>query len=121
MDARDRLLNLHSHESYCGSRTITCQKCKRQIPIKDIQVHAKVHEVQRQNQQLPSLCCNHNCIRPRANNKLKLCQYCFGPFWVTDDDPKNVKLIQRVARKLHSQLTVRICLRSLCVCFYMDY
>ncbi|KAI9494269.1 hypothetical protein BDB00DRAFT_318824 [Zychaea mexicana] len=105
-DPRDRLLNLHSHESYCGSRTITCQKCTRQIPIKDIQVHAKVHEVQKQNQRLPPLCSNQNCIRPRANNRLGLCQYCFGPFWVTDDDPKNVKLIQRVARKLHSQLTV---------------
>ncbi|KAI9243665.1 ubiquitin fusion degradation protein UFD1-domain-containing protein [Phascolomyces articulosus] len=105
-DSRDRLLNLHSHESYCGSRTITCQKCNRQIPIKDIQVHAKVHEVQKQNQRLPPLCSNQNCIRPRANNRLRLCQYCFGPFWVTTDDPKNVKLIQRVARKLHSQLTV---------------
>ncbi|KAI8143773.1 ubiquitin fusion degradation protein UFD1-domain-containing protein [Fennellomyces sp. T-0311] len=105
-DPRDRLLHLHSHESYCGSRTITCQKCQRQIPIKDIQVHAKVHEVQKQNQRLPPLCSNQNCIRPRANNRLRLCQYCFGPFWVTDADPKNVKLIQRVARKLHSQLTV---------------
>ncbi|KAI9323475.1 ubiquitin fusion degradation protein UFD1-domain-containing protein [Dichotomocladium elegans] len=106
LEPRDRLLNLHSHESYCGSRTITCQKCKKQIPIKDIQVHAKVHEVQRQNQRLPPLCSNRNCIRPRVNNRLRLCQYCFGPFWVTDDDPKNVKLLQRVARKLHSQLTV---------------
>ncbi|KAG0169613.1 hypothetical protein DFQ28_010246 [Apophysomyces sp. BC1034] len=105
-DPRDRLLGLHGHESYCGSRTITCQKCTRQIPIKEIQVHAKIHEIARQNQKLPPLCSNQNCIRARAKNRLGLCQYCFGPFWVTEDDPTNIKLIQRIARKLHAQLTV---------------
>lgn len=104
-DARDRLLGLHEHESYCGSRTIACQKCNKSIPIKEIPIHAKIHEVARQNQKLPPLCSNQQCIRPKANNKLNLCQYCFGPFWVTEDDPKNIKLIQRVARKLHTQLT----------------
>ncbi|CAO3637227.1 unnamed protein product [Mucor hiemalis] len=107
LDARDRLLGLHSHESYCGSRTIVCQKCNKPITIKEIQVHAKIHEVKRQQQTLPPMCCNRNCIRPRANkNRLSFCQYCFGPFWITEDDPKNVKLIQRVVRKSHSQLTV---------------
>lgn len=107
MDARDRLLELHSHESYCGSRTITCQKCNKPIPIKDIQVHAKIHEVKRQQQTLPPTCNNRNCIRPRVNkNRLAFCQYCFGPFWITEDDPKNAKLIQRVARRIHAQLTV---------------
>ncbi|EPB87006.1 hypothetical protein HMPREF1544_06224 [Mucor circinelloides 1006PhL] len=106
LDPRDRLLGLHSHESYCGSRTITCQKCNKPIPIKDITVHAKIHDVKRQQQVLPPVCCNRNCIRPRQKNRLMLCQYCFGPFWITEDDPKNAKLIQRVARKLHSQLTV---------------
>ncbi|KAL0083963.1 hypothetical protein F4703DRAFT_1606168 [Phycomyces blakesleeanus] len=103
-DTRDRLLGLSAHESYCGSRTITCQKCKRQIPIKEIQVHAKIHEVARQQQAIPPLCSNQNCVRPRANNKLGLCQFCFGPFWATEDDPNNIKLVQRIARKLHSQL-----------------
>lgn len=107
LDARDRLLELHSHESYCGSRTITCQKCNKPIPIKDIQVHAKIHEVKRQQQTLPPTCNNRNCIRPRVNkNRLAFCQYCFGPFWITEDDPKNAKLIQRVARRIHAQLTV---------------
>ncbi|RCH97761.1 hypothetical protein CU098_001330, partial [Rhizopus stolonifer] len=108
LDPRDRLLGLHSHESYCGSRTIVCQKCNKPIPIKDVQVHAKIHEIKRQQQTLPPFCANRNCIRPRATNKNRLgfCQYCFGPFWITEDDPKNTKLIQRIARKLHSQLTV---------------
>ncbi|CAO3646328.1 unnamed protein product [Cunninghamella echinulata] len=104
-DARDKLIGLHEHESYCGSRTITCQKCQKSIPIKEIPVHAKIHEVARQNQKLPPLCNNQQCIRPKSNNKLGLCQYCFGPFWVTEDDPKHIKLIQRVARKIHTQLT----------------
>ncbi|KAI8647502.1 ubiquitin fusion degradation protein UFD1-domain-containing protein [Parasitella parasitica] len=106
LDPRDRLLGLHSHESYCGSRTITCQKCNKPVSIKDITVHAKIHDVKRQQQILPPTCCNRNCIRPKQKNRLALCQYCFGPFWITEDDPKNVKLIQRVARKIHSQLTV---------------
>jgi hypothetical protein len=105
-DARDRLLGLHGHESYCGSRTITCQKCQKSITIKDVPVHAKIHQVTRQNQKLPPLCSNQQCTRSRANNRLGLCQYCFGPFWVTEDDPKNVKLVQRVARKLHGQMTM---------------
>ncbi|KAG1469755.1 hypothetical protein G6F56_003074 [Rhizopus delemar] len=104
LDARDRLLGLRSHESYCGSRTITCQKCNKPIPIKDIQVHAKIHDIKRQQQILPPSCANLNCIRPRVKNRLSLCQYCFGPFWSTEDDPKNAKLVQRVARKIHSQL-----------------
>jgi hypothetical protein len=105
LDPRDRLLGLRSHESYCGSRTITCQKCSKPIPIKDIQVHAKVHEIKRQQQTLPPACSNMNCTRPRAKNRLSLCQYCFGPFWMSEDDPKNTKLVQKVARKLHAQLT----------------
>ncbi|KAI8067783.1 ubiquitin fusion degradation protein UFD1-domain-containing protein [Gongronella butleri] len=104
-DARDRILGLCEHESYCGSRTIQCQKCQKSIPIKDVPVHAKIHEVHRQQQRLPPICGNSQCTRPRANNRLGLCQYCFGPFWVTEDDPQNVKLIQRVARRLHTQLT----------------
>ncbi|KAG2214422.1 hypothetical protein INT47_000978 [Mucor saturninus] len=124
LDSRDRLLGLHSHESYCGSRTIICQKCNKPIPIKDIQVHAKIHEVKRQQQTLPAMCCNQNCIRPRTKNRLSFCQYCFGPFWITEDDPKNAKLIQRVARRLHSQLTLGCgnewCRNKYCASFTKD-
>ncbi|KAI9363587.1 hypothetical protein BD770DRAFT_195032 [Pilaira anomala] len=106
LDPRDRLLGLHAHESYCGSRTITCQKFKRQ------------------QQTLPPACCNRNCIRPRTKNRLSFCQYCFGPFWITEDDPKNAKLIQRVARKLHSQLTTGCgnawCRNKICASFTND-
>jgi hypothetical protein len=119
--AHDKLLGLHGHESYCGSRTIECQKCHKQIPIKDIQVHAKVHQIERKARTLPPQCSNVNCVRPAASNSLKLCQNCFGPFWVSTNDPGNIKLIQRVARKYHSQLTSG-CGRMSCknkVCLYM--
>ncbi|KAJ2962192.1 hypothetical protein NQZ79_g2688 [Umbelopsis isabellina] len=103
--AQDILLGLYGHESYCGSRTIECQKCHKQIPIKDIQVHSKVHQIERQGRTLPPICSNVNCTRPASSNILKLCQNCFGPFWISTNDPGNVKLMQRVARKYHLQLT----------------
>ncbi|KAG0348758.1 hypothetical protein BG004_004225 [Podila humilis] len=103
-NARDRIRGLHSHESYCGDRTIQCQKCTLMVSLKDIQVHAKNHEYQRQNQSTPKLCTNENCVRPRSTNVLGLCQLCFGPYWVPTEDHKHQKLVQRLARKYHSQL-----------------
>ncbi|KAG0096111.1 hypothetical protein BGZ93_004985 [Podila epicladia] len=102
--ARDRIRGLHAHESYCGDRTIQCQKCTQMVSLKDVQVHAKNHEYQRQNQATPKLCTNQNCVRARSTNVLGLCQLCFGPYWVPTEDPKYQKLVQRLARKYHSQL-----------------
>ncbi|KAG0043822.1 hypothetical protein BGZ83_010999 [Gryganskiella cystojenkinii] len=101
---RDRIRGLSSHESYCGDRTIQCQKCSQKVSLKDVQVHAQNHEFQRQNQSTPHICSNQNCVRPRGTNVLGLCQLCFGPYWVPTEDPKNQKLIQRLARKYHAQL-----------------
>ncbi|KAF9914186.1 hypothetical protein BX616_008790 [Lobosporangium transversale] len=118
-NARDMIRGLHSHESYCGDRTIQCQKCSAMVSLKDVQVHAQNHEFQRQNQPAPQLCSNQNCLRIKSsgggnagagtasggsNNILGLCQLCFGPFWIPTEDPKNQKLVQRLARKYHSQL-----------------
>ncbi|KAI9240252.1 MAG: ubiquitin fusion degradation protein UFD1-domain-containing protein [Podila humilis] len=103
-NARDRIRGLHAHESYCGDRTIQCQKCTQMVSLKDVQVHAKNHEYQRQNQSTPKLCTNQNCVRNRSTNILGLCQLCFGPYWVPTEDPKHQKLAQRLARKYHSQL-----------------
>ncbi|KAG0361550.1 hypothetical protein BG005_007969 [Podila minutissima] len=103
-NARDRIRGLHAHESYCGDRTIQCQKCTQMVSLKDVQVHAKNHEYQRQNQATPKLCTNQNCVRARSTNVLGLCQLCFGPYWVPTEDPKHQKLVQRLARKYHSQL-----------------
>ncbi|KAG0302111.1 hypothetical protein BGZ97_002490 [Linnemannia gamsii] len=105
-NARDRMRGLHSHESYCGDRTIQCQKCSQMVSLKDVQVHAQNHEYQRQNQVTPQLCSNQNCVRSKGatSNVLGLCQLCFGPYWIPTEDPKNQKLVQRLARKYHSQL-----------------
>ncbi|KAF9308306.1 hypothetical protein BGZ91_007863 [Linnemannia elongata] len=105
-NARDRMRGLHSHESYCGDRTIQCQKCSQMVSLKDVQVHAQNHEYQRQNQATPQLCSNQNCVRSKGatSNVLGLCQLCFGPYWIPTEDPKNQKLVQRLARKYHAQL-----------------
>ncbi|KAF9432413.1 hypothetical protein BGZ76_010838 [Entomortierella beljakovae] len=103
-NARDMIRGLLSHESYCGDRTIQCQKCTQMVSLKDVQVHAQNHEYQRQNQATPQICSNQNCVRSKSTNVLGLCQLCFGPFWISTDDPKNQKLVQRLAKKYHSQL-----------------
>ncbi|KAK9764797.1 hypothetical protein K7432_007414 [Basidiobolus ranarum] len=115
--ANDRLLGLTEHESYCGDRTISCAKCGASVSLKNVQVHGKLHAYMKQNQKLPFiLCSNENCVRPRAgsenenrsgvgSNLLKLCQSCFGPFWTPSEDSGNKKLMERIVRKYHSQLT----------------
>ncbi|KAG0207996.1 hypothetical protein BGX28_000940 [Mortierella sp. GBA30] len=103
-NARDLIRGLSSHESYCGDRTIQCQKCSQMVSLKDVQVHAQHHEYQRQSQATPLMCSNQNCVRNRSTNVLGLCQLCFGPYWMPTEDPKNQKLVQRLARRYHSQL-----------------
>lgn len=102
----DRLAGITLHESYCGSRTIDCQQCGKAIQIKQVQIHAKVHEMQRTTRVLPPLCANVNCTRQSApGNSLGLCSSCYGPLWSPTDDPDGSKRIQRVARIYLKQLT----------------
>ncbi|KAJ1974715.1 hypothetical protein H4R34_004615 [Dimargaris verticillata] len=106
----DRLQGLRTHEAYCGGRTIECVKCQLPVRIKDMAMHARMHDFQRQNQPLPfRLCRNANCVRPRAEgasqNCLNLCASCFGPFWIPNLDPGHKKLLQRMAHTYHRQLT----------------
>ncbi|KAI8086498.1 ubiquitin fusion degradation protein UFD1-domain-containing protein [Halteromyces radiatus] len=100
-------------QTTCSERLILCRYCHNLVVQGPLATDARDrllglhgHEIHRQNQKLPPLCCNQQCTRPRSKNRLGFCQYCFGPFWVTEDDPNNVKLVQRVARKLHGQLTM---------------
>ncbi|RUP45744.1 ubiquitin fusion degradation protein UFD1-domain-containing protein [Jimgerdemannia flammicorona] len=107
-NAHDILAGLHAHESYCGSRTIVCHKCGQPIPIKDVAMHARVHDAERQRRTTPPLCSNMVCVRQAAaapHNVLRLCQTCFGPFWVPGEDQGHMKLLQTVARRIHLQLT----------------
>lgn len=100
------LEGLASHESYCGGRTIKCVKCGKAVILKNIAAHGKMHEVEKQNQKLPPLCRNANCTRIAADNSLRLCTVCFGPFWSPTADPTKKMLYTRVARKYHQQLTI---------------
>ncbi|KAJ3237433.1 hypothetical protein HDU78_004090 [Chytriomyces hyalinus] len=100
-------LGLSEHESVCGSRTIECIKCKANVQLKDVQVHAKFHEVQKQNQKLPPLCPNSQCSNaPNAQypNMLSLCQPCFSPYWFPSD-PQNTKVATKLLGAYHQQLT----------------
>ncbi|KAF0448085.1 UFD1-domain-containing protein [Gigaspora margarita] len=101
----DLLEGLTAHESYCGGRTTTCVKCHQPVVLKNIATHNMMHEIEKQNRKLPPLCRNKNCVRIAADNVLKLCATCFGPFWSPTADPEKKMLYTRVARKYHSQLT----------------
>ncbi|KAF9941662.1 hypothetical protein BGZ65_002272 [Modicella reniformis] len=108
-------LALHRRTT-CQDRFIICRYChtlvqqgglaSNMVSLKDVQVHAQNHEYQRQNQPIPPLCSNQNCVRFKSTsgNVLGLCSLCFGPFWISTEDPKHQKLLQRLARKYHSQL-----------------
>ncbi|KAJ3029544.1 UNVERIFIED_CONTAM: hypothetical protein HDU68_011844 [Siphonaria sp. JEL0065] len=101
-------LGLCEHESVCGSRTIECIKCKANVQLKDVKMHAQFHEVQKQNQKAPLLCPNTQCSnRPNAQfpNPLGLCQPCFSPFWSPRHDPGNQKLTTKLLSAYHTQLT----------------
>jgi hypothetical protein len=68
---KDRLLDLDlcEHESTCGSRTITCQKCSAHVQLKDVAVHAKVpcpSSSPLLSQALPSLGPCRFCLDPRT-------------------------------------------------------
>ncbi|KAI8903329.1 ubiquitin fusion degradation protein UFD1-domain-containing protein [Gorgonomyces haynaldii] len=83
-------LGLTEHESECGSRTIVCQKCSKNITIKQVQQHMEYHEFQKQQQQIFKLCSN---------------QTCYAPFWSPRHDPQHQQLIQKIALQYHTQFT----------------
>ncbi|KAJ2907816.1 hypothetical protein GGI21_003509 [Coemansia aciculifera] len=105
-DATDIMDGLNAHEAYCGNRTIECIKCKANVRIRQVLVHMRMHQVREQvarENMLP--CANKECSRERAQNPLGLCTSCFGPLYTGQHDPDNHKLLKRLARTLHTQLT----------------
>ncbi|KAJ2825218.1 hypothetical protein FBU31_003779 [Coemansia sp. 'formosensis'] len=65
-------------------------------------MHQMKEQVARENM-VP--CANKECSKERATNPLGLCTSCFGPFYTGQHDPDNHKLLKRLARTLHTQLT----------------
>jgi hypothetical protein len=122
--SRDLLLTgppISQHESECGSRTIKCQKCKRNVTIKDVALHMKMHNYEKQYRPLPMILCrNRLCSEPvDRKNEVQLCTHCFGPFWNPQVDPQNQKLIQRMVTRYFTQLStgcggVDYCLNMYC-------
>ncbi|KAJ1947221.1 hypothetical protein GGF37_000609 [Kickxella alabastrina] len=105
--AQDRLEGLRTHEAYCGSRSIVCAQCKAYVAIRQVSVHMRLHEArERERRANMKPCTNKECTRERnPGNDLGLCAACFGPFYTGQYDPTREKLLRRLARSLHTQLT----------------
>ncbi|KAJ2797908.1 hypothetical protein H4R20_005015 [Coemansia guatemalensis] len=100
------MLGQRAHEFECGSRSITCVKCKTYVRIRQVQVHMRVHEMKEAEARANMVpCVNRECRRERGDNLLGLCSICFGPLYSGQYDPGNQKLLKRLARNLHMQLT----------------
>ncbi|KAJ2083767.1 hypothetical protein H4R24_000538 [Coemansia sp. RSA 988] len=100
------MLGQRAHEYECGSRSITCVKCKTYVRIRQVQVHMRVHEMKDAEARANMVpCTNKECRRERGDNLLGLCSICFGPLYSGQYDPGNHKLLKRLARNLHMQLT----------------
>ncbi|KAJ2724457.1 3-phosphoinositide dependent protein kinase-1 [Coemansia sp. Benny D115] len=117
--ARDRMEGLRAHEAYCGSRSIKCAKCQAYVAIRQVPVHMRLHqERDRERRANMQRCANKECLRERSTavgeaNPLGLCKACFGQLYAGGYDPGNVKLLKRLTRVLHSQMT-QGCGRSKC-------
>ncbi|KAJ1789178.1 hypothetical protein LPJ62_002543 [Coemansia sp. RSA 2167] len=96
----------HEHEWSCGSRSISCVKCKAYVPIRQVKTHMQLHEMKEQRARANIVpCVNRECARERGDNPLGLCAICFGPLYSGQHDPDNQRLLKRLARTMHSQLT----------------
>ncbi|KAG7928290.1 hypothetical protein KL925_001590 [Ogataea polymorpha] len=102
----DALLSgMSQHELECGSKTTECPRCKRNVRLRDLESHMKLHELNRVSKPKPVICSNVNCIREAAtSNELKLCDFCFGPLYSPVNDPTGQKLRSRVERRYILQL-----------------
>ncbi|KAJ2715117.1 hypothetical protein H4R19_001382 [Coemansia spiralis] len=101
------LLGQHEHEWDCGGRSIQCAKCKTYVSIRKVQLHMRVHAMKEETARANRVpCANRECSRERSDNPLGLCAICFGPLYTGQYDPGHHKLLKRLARNLHTQMTV---------------
>ena len=106
---------LTEHESECGSRTITCSKCTKQIQLKDVGAHHQMHDRQRQMQTTPVVCGNVNCgaLVGTTVNRMCVCAACYSPFWTSRVDVGDVKLAQKIGGQYHVNL-IKGCGSTMC-------
>lgn len=109
----DKFVNLTHHENTCGNKTTECYKCNKLLRTKDLNKHLKLHDLDKQqfneiNQLTFNKCSNLNCINQvdtRDTNELGLCVICYGPLYIPQHDPTNIKLQSRLERKYMIQLS----------------
>lgn len=127
----DRSLHFTPHESSCGARTTTCERCGRLCKLRDLATHLRIHESARLLHHAPPLCLNQNCVRATLSKTtagtgttgttgttqqqlpLGLCDRCFGPLYSAAQDEDGSKLLARVKRRYASQLMLG-CRRAGC-------
>lgn len=116
------LSNLTPHELADGARTTECHLCAKIVRLRDMGIHLKHHEMEKQSRPAPRVCRNVNCGRTldgvgkngdtRAGtrmgqgpgNDIGLCSVCFGPLYVSMYDPEGKALRRRVERRYLGQL-----------------
>lgn len=105
---QDNFEGLTHHENLCGNKTQECIKCSKLIRRKDATKHMQLHDYEKAeiNQSITfKKCSNVNCINEAGSNELNLCELCFGPLYIAQFDPTNIKLQSRIERKYMLQLT----------------
>lgn len=102
----DTALGYSGHESECGAKTIDCEVCLKPIQVKNMPIHAKIHDKQRLGHSKPLICSNENCVRRRnSKNILGLCETCYGPLYTSSMDDAQ-KLQTRLSRRYAIQLAM---------------
>ncbi|CUM65038.1 uncharacterized protein PRCAT00002657001 [Priceomyces carsonii] len=110
---KDKFYNLTNHESSCGNKTTECYKCGKILRSKDLAKHLKLHELDKHqfneiSKTFFNKCSNNNCVNlmsSNPSNELNLCDMCYGPLYVQQHDPTNIKLQSRIERRYMLQLS----------------
>ncbi|KAK9381802.1 ubiquitin fusion degradation protein UFD1-domain-containing protein [Kockiozyma suomiensis] len=116
----DLLAGYTGHESRCGTRTTECPRCGRNVRLRDVDSHMRLHEIQRVAAPMPAVCSNPLCVRVTegdhvtvTSNNVGLCPSCYGPLYSPMHDPTGARLKSRIERRYFIQLSTG-CKKSLC-------
>lgn len=110
---QDKFENLTNHENACGNRTSECFKCSKTVRVKDLKKHMHAHDMEKlefihATKLNFRKCANENCViilTQQSTNALGLCDLCYGPLYVQQHDPSNLKLQIRIERRYMMQMT----------------
>jgi hypothetical protein len=130
-NAEALLSGMTPHEVADGGRTTECHKCNKIVRLRDMDTHLKSHDLDRLHRPMPHPCRNVNCGRTidtcgkngdtragsrmgqGSGNDLGLCSVCYGPLYVSMNDPEGKAMRRRIERRYLTQLTVG-CKRPFC-------